>query len=227
MVSTTSWGRSPRTSASRPGTRHVLSFQRSGRGCHKVPRLWVSRSYLRGICQGGAVTRSISSGNQVRVGQYGATSKTCSSSSLILHSVCARMLTGGERILAGAPRPAECQCIPCRVFPRSGSKQLAMRSLSISWAVWGWSLHSPGSAARDSSSVARLSKPGMWMARSDLRCFWLHRRRWRASCDMRRKPRPPYRLMYATVTVCPYGPVRACPVSASWDGSGPGVLQQL
>ncbi len=67
----------------------------------------------------------------------------------------------GKRILAGAPRPAECQCIPCRVFPRSGSKQLAMRSLSISWAVWGWSLHSPGSAAHDSSSAARLSKPGM------------------------------------------------------------------
>ncbi len=39
------------------------------------------------------------------------------------------------------------------------------------------------------------------MARSDLRCFRLQRRRWRASCDMRRERRPPCRLMYATVAV--------------------------
>uniref|UniRef100_A0A8C2HKJ6 HIVEP zinc finger 2b n=1 Tax=Cyprinus carpio TaxID=7962 RepID=A0A8C2HKJ6_CYPCA len=38
----------------------------------------------------------------------------------------------------------------------SGSK-----CLQISWTVWGWSRHSPGSAARDSSSAAQLSSPGM------------------------------------------------------------------
>ncbi len=36
---------------------------------------------------------------------------------------------------------------------------------------------------------------------SDLRCFRLQRRRWRASCDMRRERRPPCRLMYAMVAV--------------------------
>ncbi len=35
----------------------------------------------------------------------------------------------------------------------------------------------------------------------DLRCFWLQRRRWRASCDMRRERKPPCRLIYATVAV--------------------------
>ncbi len=59
-LSTTSWGRSPRTSASRPGTRHVLSFQRSGRGCHKVPRLWVvdptsEESAKEGLSRGASV----------------------------------------------------------------------------------------------------------------------------------------------------------------------------
>ncbi len=38
-------------------------------------------------------------GNQVLLGQYGATNKTCSSSSLILHSVCASRLTGGDAYL--------------------------------------------------------------------------------------------------------------------------------
>ncbi len=39
------------------------------------------------------------------------------------------------------------------------------------------------------------------MAWSNLRWFWLQRRRWRASCDMRRKRKLPCRLMYATVAV--------------------------
>ncbi len=44
----------------------------------------------------------MSSGNQVRVGQWGATSRTCSSSSLSLHSVCASRLTGGNAYLRKA-----------------------------------------------------------------------------------------------------------------------------
>ncbi len=78
-----------------------------------MPRLSVSRSFFRGICQGGAVTRSISSGNQVRVGQYGAMSRICSSSSLILHSVSARRLTGEMHTCEG---PAA-SCVPVRRPP--------------------------------------------------------------------------------------------------------------
>ncbi len=70
--------------------------------------------------QGGAVAREMSSGNQVRVGQLGATSRTCSSSSLSLHSVCASRLTGGNAYLRKPPRPAVCQCSLCRGGPRSG-----------------------------------------------------------------------------------------------------------
>ncbi len=62
----------------------------------------------------------------------------------------------------------------------------------------------------------------MWIAWIDLRCFWLQRRWWRASCDMQRECRPPCRLMYAMC--CPCGPVRACLVSFSWDGSSSGIL---
>ncbi len=134
MVSTTSWGRSPRTSASRPGTRHGVS---------------------RGLDMGAIrcpVSESVdpSSGLQV----------------YLCRSTCA------------SPKRRQ-----------------------ISWTVWGWSLHSPGSTARDSSSAVRLSKPWIWMARSDLRCFRLQRRRWRASCDMQQERRPPCRMMYAMVAV--------------------------
>ncbi len=38
-------------------------------------------------------------GKQVQVGQNGATSRTCSSSSLTLHRVCASRLTGGNAYL--------------------------------------------------------------------------------------------------------------------------------
>ncbi len=67
-----------------------------------VPSPWERRSFLRGMRQGGAFAREMSSGNQVRVGQWGATSKTCSSSSLSLHSVCASRLTGGNAYLRKA-----------------------------------------------------------------------------------------------------------------------------
>ncbi len=82
-----------------------------------VPSPWERRSFLRGMRQGGAVAREMSSGNQVRVGQWGATSRTCSSSSLSLHNVCASRLTGGNAYLRKA------SCVPvrlCRGGPRSG-----------------------------------------------------------------------------------------------------------
>ncbi len=67
-----------------------------------VPSPWERRSCLRGMRQGGAVARSMSSGNQVLMGQKGATNKTCYSSSLTLHSVCSRRLTGGNTYLCEA-----------------------------------------------------------------------------------------------------------------------------
>ncbi len=82
-----------------PSRSHTWRFHRSGRGCHMVPSPWERRSFLRGMRQAGAVARRMSSGNQVRVGQNGATSRTCSSSSLTLHSVCASRLTGGNAYL--------------------------------------------------------------------------------------------------------------------------------
>ncbi len=82
-----------------PSRSHTWRFHRSGRGCQMVPSPWERRSFLRGMGQGGAVARRMSSGNQVRVGQNGATSRTCSSSSLTLHSVCASRLTGGNAYL--------------------------------------------------------------------------------------------------------------------------------
>ncbi len=63
-----------------------------------VPSPWERRSFLRGMRQGGTVAREMSSGNQVRVGQWGATSRTCSSSSLSLHSVCGPDTEDNDRV---------------------------------------------------------------------------------------------------------------------------------
>ncbi len=181
-----------------------------------VPSPWERRSFLRGMHQGGTVAREMSSGNQVRVGQWGATSRTCSSSSLSLHSVCASRLTGGNTYL----RKARGQLCASASVPRRPSVREkyswqwedsgeANRStlaspnrLQISRIVSGWSRHSPGNVScRESASAARLSCPGMWTARSDLNCVWLQRRRWRASCDMRCDRIPPSRLIYETAAV--------------------------
>ncbi len=43
---------------------------------------------VRGMGQGGAVARSMSSENQVWLGQYGTTNRTCSSPSLTFHRGC-------------------------------------------------------------------------------------------------------------------------------------------
>ncbi len=55
-----------------PSRSHAWRFHRSGRGCQMVPSPWERRSFLRGMRQGGAVARRMSSGNQVRVGQNGS-----------------------------------------------------------------------------------------------------------------------------------------------------------
>ncbi len=90
--------------------------------------------------------------------------------------------------------------------------------------AWGWSLHSPGSAARDSSMAAWLNTPGMWMAGSDLRYFWPQRRRWQASCDMRQERNGIASWYTQRSSCCPYGPECPCLECALWGGSGSGVL---
>ncbi len=181
-----------------------------------VPSPSERRSFLRGMRQGGAVARKMSSGNQVRVGQWGATSRTCFSSSLSLHSVCASRLTRGNAYLC----KARGQLCASASVPRGPSvrekyswqwedSEEANRStwaspkwLQISRIVSGWRRHSPGNVScRESVSAARLSSPGMWTARSVLNCVWLQRRRWRASCDMRCDRIPPSRLIYETAAV--------------------------
>ncbi len=90
---------------------------------------------------------------------------------------------GGMHIFAGPG----VSCVPehpCRVFSQSGNKTAGSeRFLERQQVYLSGSETSPnqlnhlGSAARDSSSDAWLSRPGTWMAQSDLRCFWLQRRR--------------------------------------------------
>ncbi len=73
-----------------------------------VPNPWEKISFLRGMRQGGAVVRKMSSGNQVRVDQWGATSRICSSSSLGETHTCVR---------------PKASCVPvrlCRGGPQSG-----------------------------------------------------------------------------------------------------------
>ncbi len=104
----TSWGRSPRTSASRSRTTHAVStsLDVGARGC------CVSEK---------ADHSSEESAREGLLGQYGATIRTCSLSSLILHSVCASRLTGGMHICAG-PGASCVPVYPCQELPRIGSR---------------------------------------------------------------------------------------------------------
>ncbi len=144
----------------------------------------------------------------------GATSRTCSLSSLSLHSV-----TGSLGETHTCVRP-EASCVPvrlCRGGPRSGrstagsgrtrGRQTGLPELPrIDSRSAGSSRDGVATlrgtwSCRESASAARLSCPGMWTARSDLNCVWLQRRRWRASCDMRCDRIPPSRLIYETAAV--------------------------
>ncbi len=177
--------------------------------------------------QGGAVVRDMSSGNQVRVGQWGATSRTCSSSSLSLHSVCASRLTGGNAYL----RKARGQLCASVSVPRGPSVR---EKYSWQWEDSGeanrstWAstpdqpdrlgIATPGNeSCRESASAARLSFPGMWTARSDSNCVGLQRRRWWAGCDMRCDRIPPSRLMYETAAVLSVRTSMCLPNSSGWN----------
>ncbi len=222
-----------------PSRSHTWRFHRSGRGCQMVPSPWERRSFLRGMRQGGAVARRMSLGNQVWVGQNGATSSTCSSSSLTLHSVCASRLTGGNAYLhrargqlcasASVPRGPSVREKYCWQWEDSReanrSTWASPNRLQISRIVSGWSRHSPGKVScRESASAARLSSPGMWTARSDLSRVWLQRRRWRASCDMRRVRIPPIRLIYDTAAVLSVRTNTCLPNSSGGTAARPDAL---
>ncbi len=139
----------------------------------------------------------------------------------------------GETHICVSP---EASCMPVHLYrgsPRTGRKttasetcpgrQASPKRLQFSWGTSGWSRHSPRRACwRESSSAARLSSPGTWTARSDLRCFWLQRRRWRASCDMRRERRPLWCTQRSQC--CPSGPVYASRVAAFWSGAEQAIL---
>ncbi len=217
MASNTSGGNTLSAQVCRvPSRSHAWRFHRSGSGCHMLPSPWERRSFLKGMRQGGAVARKISSVNQIRVGHGGATSRTCSSSSLSLHSVCASRLTGGNAYL----RKSWGQLCASASVPRGPLVRekyswwwedsweanrftwASPHRLQISRIFSGWSRHSPGNVScRESTSATRLSFPGMWTVRCDFNCVWLQRRRWRASCDMRCERIPPNRLIYETAAV--------------------------
>ncbi len=121
----------------------------------------------------------------------------------------------GEMHICEGPAASCVPVRPCRVFLRSGSRTtgnatspgtrtgLPVRVQNVANQLDRLGMESPFSGEQlvTARQPVRLSKPGIWMARSDLRCFQLQRRRWRASCDMRRECRPPCRLMYAAVAV--------------------------
>ncbi len=152
-----------------------------------VPSPWERRSFLRRMHQGGAVARKMSSENQVRVGQSGATSRTCSSCSLSLHSVCASRLTGGNAYMckswaqlcasASVPRgPSVREKYSWRwkdSWEANSFTWASLDRLQISRIISGWSRHSPGNVScRESALAARLSFPRMWTCEA---CRHTHR----------------------------------------------------
>ncbi len=71
----------------------------------------------------------MSSGNQVPLGRYGATNRTCSKSSLILYSVCACRLTWGNAYLR---RPW------CQLCASASVPSVASDREQNHWAVGGY-----------------------------------------------------------------------------------------
>ncbi len=59
-----------------PRSNHTWRLHNSGFGCHPEPLIWDSRSFLTGIDQGDATSRSVWSGNRSWFGQFGAMSIT-------------------------------------------------------------------------------------------------------------------------------------------------------
>ncbi len=222
MVSTTACGRPLKSAASKEPRMEVPQVWTR---VPMVPSPWERRSFLRGMRQGGAVARRMSSGNQVRVGQNGATSRTCSSSSLTLHGVCVSRLTGGNAYLHRA-RGQLCASASVPRVPSVREKyswqwedsREANRStwaspnrLQISRIISGWNRHSPGKWA-----VVRVHRPHDWAPPEcgQRIAIW-------AACDSRGGDGrravtcgvivyPPSGWCTTQPQCCPYGPTHAC-----------------
>ncbi len=107
----------------------------------------------------------------------------------------------GEMHICEGPGASCVPVHPCRECPRSGNKTSNGSSPERQIGLPVRLRRDPKSARTPGDGVIEVIGP-MWMARSDLRYFYrLQRRRWWASCHMRRECRPPWRLMYATVAV--------------------------
>ncbi len=132
--------------------------------------------------------------------------RLCSSSSLILHSVCASRLTGGMHICAGPRGQLVCQCIRADAYPRLGCR-----------TPWQWVVSGDCKQVHLSSSEPSpnqlnclgMESPLAWKccSRQLVGCPIEHswdvdgtkgpqmlltqRRRWQASCDMRRERKLP------------------------------------
>ncbi len=151
-----------------PSRSHTWRFHRSGCGCHMVPSPWERRSFLRGMRQGGAVTRKIIWETRSALGgQYVATTRTCSSSSLILHSVCASRLTGGNAYL----RKAWGQLCASASVPRGSTRG---RTRGLSGRSRGKQTGLPKLPRIDSRS-AELSRDGVPILRGTWAVMRAHR----------------------------------------------------
>ncbi len=120
MVSTTSWGRSPRTSASRPGTRHEVSggLDVGATRCPVSESVDPSseESAKEGLSRGASDlgTRSEWASMVPRAGSAPRPDWSCTVS-------VREGLLGGMHTCKGPAASSVPTCL-CRVFPRSGSK---------------------------------------------------------------------------------------------------------
>ncbi len=117
-------------------------------------------------------------------------------------SVCASRLTGGNAYL----RKARGQLCASVSVPRGPSIREKYRrqwedSREANRSIWAY----PNRLQIRSVLGGVAVLWGMWAVvkahRLHLSCVWLQRKRWRASCDMRRDRRTPNRLMYETAAV--------------------------
>ncbi len=226
MVSTTSWGRSPRTSASHPGTRHEISRGLDA-GATRCP---VSESVdpsseesaKEGLSRGASALGNWSECVSIAPRTGSAPHPPWSCTVSVREGSLGEMHTfKGPAASCATVRPCVRASVrPCRVLPLSGNKTtdnekflgtrtglpVRVQNVSKSAGPSGDGVSTlRGAQLITAHRLPGWTKPRMWMVRSDLRCFWLQRRRWRASCDMRQERRLLCRLMYTTVAVLSVG----------------------
>ncbi len=193
-----------------------------------MPPLWERRSLLRGICQGGAVARALV---QRTKSDWASTTPPRGPAPCPpwLCTVSVRESSLGEMHICIGP---EASCVPvrsCQGSPWSGRKTASngmcsgrqidlpecRRTISQSAgpSQGGVAILPEGRAdvrARWQHDWARL---GYERPQSDLRCFWLQKKRWRMSSGMRQWSH-----------CCLYGPVHACRVAVVWSGAEQAIL---